>query len=158
LRVNDRGPELSNDNSITLNQPGSSLTIPSVKTRRAETTLEFRRRRDGDGRLDSDQTKQASTVAGLTQLPVLGRCSAAVTSSTPDRADGIVRPFIVRAVAQKTCRAPMTDSRRRPIRKPIWIGNINRIYGVPAGLSPPELSRHLWLYHRLRRDEDETMT
>src|SRR5437773_2117686 len=41
LRVMTEVSELSNDNSITLNQNGSSLTIPSIRTRRAETTLEI---------------------------------------------------------------------------------------------------------------------
>src|SRR6266852_706242 len=41
LRVMTEVSELSNDNSITLNQSGNSLTVPSIKTRRAETTLEI---------------------------------------------------------------------------------------------------------------------
>src|SRR6478736_2971260 len=41
LRVMTEVSELSNDNAITLNQGGSSLTVPSIKTRRAETTLEI---------------------------------------------------------------------------------------------------------------------
>src|SRR6266851_4041730 len=41
LRVMTEVSELSNDNAITLNQNGNSLTVPSVKTRRAETTLEI---------------------------------------------------------------------------------------------------------------------
>src|SRR5256714_2172739 len=41
LRVMTEVSELSTDNSITLNQNGSSLTIPSIRTRRAETTLDI---------------------------------------------------------------------------------------------------------------------
>ncbi len=41
LRVMTEVSELSNDNAITLNQNGNSLTIPSIRTRRAETTLEI---------------------------------------------------------------------------------------------------------------------
>src|SRR5690242_2963929 len=41
LRVMTEVSELSNENSLTLNQSGSSLTIPSIRTRRAETTLEI---------------------------------------------------------------------------------------------------------------------
>src|SRR5207247_7998659 len=40
LRVMTEVSELSNDNAITLNQSGNSLTVPSIKTRRAETTVE----------------------------------------------------------------------------------------------------------------------
>ncbi|MFL6791216.1 MAG: type II and III secretion system protein family protein, partial [Bradyrhizobium sp.] len=41
LRVMTEVSELSNDNAITLNQGGNSLTVPSIRTRRAETTLEI---------------------------------------------------------------------------------------------------------------------
>src|SRR5712671_5944582 len=41
LRVMTEVSELSTDNSITLNQNGNSLTVPSIRTRRAETTLEI---------------------------------------------------------------------------------------------------------------------
>src|ERR1700704_3071427 len=41
LRVMTEVSELSPDKAITLNQNGSSLTIPSIRTRRAETTLEI---------------------------------------------------------------------------------------------------------------------
>src|SRR6201999_4639092 len=40
LRVMTEVSELSTDNAITLNQGGSSLTVPSITTRRAQTTLE----------------------------------------------------------------------------------------------------------------------
>src|SRR2546430_5439025 len=41
LRVMTEVSEVSSDNSLTLNQNGSSLTIPSIRTRRDETTLEI---------------------------------------------------------------------------------------------------------------------
>ena len=41
LRVMTEVSELSTDNAITLNQNGAALTIPSIRTRRAETTLEI---------------------------------------------------------------------------------------------------------------------
>src|SRR4029077_6388558 len=41
LRVMTEVSEISNDNAITLNQNGTSRTMPSIRTRRAETTLEI---------------------------------------------------------------------------------------------------------------------
>ena len=71
--------ELSNENSITLSQSVTSstvnsVTIPSIKTRRAETTLEIP---SGGAMamagLIAEQTKQAiNGLPGLAQLPVLG--------------------------------------------------------------------------------------
>ena len=79
LRVMTEVSELSNDNSITLTQSLSSssvnsLTIPSIKTRRAETTLEIP---SGGAMamagLIQEQTKQAiNGFPGLAQLPILG--------------------------------------------------------------------------------------
>src|SRR3954465_7597696 len=77
LRVMTEVSELSNDNSITLSQAVSSstvnsLTVPSIKTRRAETTLEIP---SGGAMamagLIQEQTKQAiNGLPGLAQLPV----------------------------------------------------------------------------------------
>src|SRR5690349_4943550 len=74
LRVMTEVSELSNDNALTLNQNGSNLTIPSIRTRRAETTLEIP---SGGSMamagLIQQQTKQAvNGLPGLDQLPVLG--------------------------------------------------------------------------------------
>src|ERR1044072_11178 len=79
LRVMTEVSELSNDNSITLSQAVTSsqvnsLTIPSIKTRRAETTLEIP---SGGAMaiagLIQDQTKQAiNGLPGMMQLPILG--------------------------------------------------------------------------------------
>src|SRR3954469_7585662 len=75
LRVMTEVSELSNDNSFTLVQSqGNALTVPSIRTRRAETTLEIP---SGGAMamagLIQEQTKQAiNGLPGLAQLPVLG--------------------------------------------------------------------------------------
>jgi pilus assembly protein CpaC len=139
LRVMTEVSELSNDNAITLNQAGSSLTIPSVKTRRAETTLEIP---SGGGMamagLIQDQTKQAvNGLPGLTQLPVLGalfRSRDFVNSQTELMV--IVTPFIVRAVAQKDLSRPDDGFAAAADPQADLLGNINRIYGVPGRVEP----------------------
>ena len=89
LRVMTEVSELSNDNAITVSQSASatttnSITIPSVRTRRAETTLEIP---SGGSMamagLIQQQTKQAiNGIPGVDQLPVWAGCSAARTTST----------------------------------------------------------------------------
>ena len=91
LRVMTEVSELSNDNAITLNQGGNSLTIPSIKTRRAETTLEIP---SGGSMamagLIQEQTKQA--INGLPGArPVAGSRRAVPQPGLRqqrDRADG----------------------------------------------------------------------
>src|SRR6202171_2715419 len=104
LRVMTEVSELSSDNAITLNQSGNSLTVPSIRTRRAETTLEIP---SGGSMamagLIQEQTKQAiNGLPGLDQLPVLGqlfRSQDFVNSQTELMV--LVTPYVVRAVAQQ---------------------------------------------------------
>src|SRR6185312_13386270 len=100
LRVMTEVSEISNENSISI----SGLTVPSIKTRRAETTLEIP---SGGAMamagLIQDQTKQAiNGLPGLSTLPVLGtlfRSRDFVNNQTELMV--IVTPYVVRAVPQK---------------------------------------------------------
>lgn len=139
LRVMTEVSELSTDNSITLNQAGNSLTVPSIRTRRAETTLEIP---SGGSMamagLIQEQTKQAvNGLPGLDQLPVLGalfRSQDFVNNQTELMV--LVTPYVVRAVAQKELSrpddgfAPVSDSAST------LLARINRIYGVAARAEP----------------------
>src|ERR1700737_552465 len=139
LRVMTEVSELSNDNAITLNQAGNSLTVPSIKTRRAETTLEIP---SGGSMamagLIQEQTKQAiNGLPGLDQLPVLGalfRSQDYVNNQTELMV--LVTPYVVRAVAQKELSrpddgfAPASDS-----QSPL-LAQINRIYGISGRVEP----------------------
>jgi pilus assembly protein CpaC len=144
LRVMTEVSELSNDNSITLSQAVSastvnSVTIPSIKTRRAETTLEIP---SGGAMamagLIQEQTKQAiNGLPGLSQLPVLGalfRSRDYVNSQTELMV--LVTPFIVRAVAQKDLSRPDDGFANASDPQADLLGSINRIYGVPGQTEP----------------------
>ena len=144
LRVMTEVSELSNENSITLSQSVTSstvnsLTIPSIKTRRAETTLEIP---SGGAMamagLIQEQTKQAiNGLPGLAQLPVLGslfRSRDYVNSQTELMV--LVTPFIVRAVAQKDLSRPDDGFAAASDPQSDLLGNINRIYGVPGRVEP----------------------
>ena len=47
----------------------------------------------------------------------------------------LVTPYVVRAV-RRTCRVRTTALPVRRIRRPILLGSINRIYGVPGRTGP----------------------
>jgi pilus assembly protein CpaC len=144
LRVMTEVSELSNDNSITLSQSVTantvnSVTIPSIKTRRAETTLEIP---SGGSMamagLIQEQTKQAiNGLPGLAQLPVLGslfRSRDYVNNQTELMV--LVTPYIVRAVAQKDLSRPDDGFANASDPQSDLLGSINRIYGVPGRVEP----------------------
>ena len=135
LRVMTEVSEMSNDNAITLNQAGNSLTIPSIKTRRAETTLEIP---SGGSMamagLIQEQTKQAvNGLPGLDQLPVLGalfRSQDFVNNQTELMV--LVTPYVVRAVAQKELSRPDDGFAPASDSQSTLLARINRIYGLVA--------------------------
>jgi pilus assembly protein CpaC len=144
LRVMSEVSELSNDNSLTITQSQTlttvnSVTIPSIKVRRAETTLEIP---SGGAMamagLIADQTKQAvNGLPGLTQLPILGalfRSRDFVNNQT--ELVLLVTPYIVRAVAQKDLSRPDDGFTNASDAQADLLGSINRIYGVPGRVEP----------------------
>ena len=153
LRVMTEVSELSNDNSITLSQSVTastvnSVTIPSIKTRRAETTLEIP---SGGAMamagLIQDQTKQAiNGLPGMMQLPILGslfRSRDYLNNQTELMV--LVTPYIVRAVAQKDLSRPDDGFAAPADPQAQLLGSLNRIYGVP-GRNPEPASSYRGTY------------
>jgi pilus assembly protein CpaC len=137
LRVMTEVSEVSTENSLTGGAGGT--TIPSIKTRRAETTLEIP---SGGAMamagLIQEQTKQAiNGLPGLAQLPVLGslfRSRDFVNSQTELMV--LVTPYVVRAVAQKDLSRPDDGFASASDPQSDLLGSINRIYGVPGRVEP----------------------
>ena len=144
----DRGPDqpAGDDRSVgTLDRKRvdrrrrSEPTIPSIKTRRAETTLEIP---SGGAMamagLIQEQTKQAiNGLPGLSQLPVLGtlfRSRDFVNNQTELMV--LVTPYVVRAVAQKDLSRPDDGFANASDPQADLLGSINRIYGVPGRVEP----------------------
>jgi pilus assembly protein CpaC len=135
LRVMTEVSEVSLDNSITV----TGITVPSIRTRRAETTLEIP---SGGSMamagLIQEQTKQAiNGLPGLAQLPVLGslfRSRDYVNNQTELMV--LVTPYIVRAVAQKDLSRPDDGFADASDPQSDLLGSINRIYGVPGRVEP----------------------
>jgi pilus assembly protein CpaC len=137
LRVMTEVSEVSTENSLTGGAGGT--TIPSIKTRRVETTLEIP---SGGAMamagLIQDQTKQAiNGLPGMSQLPILGtlfRSRDFVNNQTELMV--LVTPFIVRAVAQKDLSKPDDGFAPASDAQTDLLGSINRIYGVPGRAEP----------------------
>ena len=141
LRVMTEVSEISNENALQGGVGGT--TIPSIKTRRAETTLEIP---SGGSMamagLIQQQTKQAiNGLPGMMELPILGtlfRSRDFINNQTELAV--IVTPYIVRAVAQKDLSRP--DDGFVPASDPQaqLLGTVNRIYGVPGRTEQPAQS------------------
>jgi pilus assembly protein CpaC len=133
LRVMTEVSEVSTENALTGGVGGT--TIPSIKTRRAETTLEI----PSGGSiamagLISEQTKQAvNGMPGVDQIPILGglfRSQDYVNHETELMV--IVSPYVVRAVAQKELSRPDDGFAPAADSQSALLGRINRIYGLAA--------------------------
>jgi pilus assembly protein CpaC len=144
LRVMTEVSELSNDNAITLSQNGSSLTIPAIRTRRAETTLEIP---SGGSMamagLIQQQTKQAvNGMPGLDSLPVLGalfRSQDFVNNETELMV--LVTPYVVRAVSQKELSRPDDGFAPASDSQSTLLAQVNRIYGISGRVEPAGVYR-----------------
>jgi pilus assembly protein CpaC len=133
LRVMTEVSEVSQENALQGGAGGT--TIPSIKTRRAETTLEI----PSGGSiamagLIQEQTKQAvNGLPGVDQIPVLGqlfRSQDFINDQTELMV--IVTPYIVRAVAQKELSRPDDGFAPASDSQSTLLAQMSRIYGVPA--------------------------
>lgn len=144
LRVMNEVSELSQDNALTLTQLGSSLTVPSIKTRRAETTLEIP---SGGSMalagLIHEQTKQQiNGLPGLMQLPVLGTLfKSRDFINRQSELVIIVTPYVVRAVSQKELSRPADGFTDPADPSTVLLSNFNKIYGAPGAVRPRETYR-----------------
>jgi len=139
LKVMTEVSDLSVENSMTLQVSGSasSLTVPSIQTRRADTVVEI----PSGGSLAmagmiQEQTRQSiSGLPALQQVPVLGalfRSRDFVNHQSELMV--IVTPYVVRAVAQKQLSKPDDGFADPSDPQTVLLGSLNRIYGV-AGKS-----------------------
>jgi pilus assembly protein CpaC len=128
LKVYTEVSELSSEGALS--QGGFS--IPSLKVRRAETTVEV----PSGGSLAmagmlKQQTKQAlNGLPGLMQLPILGTLFKSrdyVNNQTELMI--LVTPYVVRAVAQKKLSKPDDGFAETNDPQGAFLGTLNRIYG-----------------------------
>jgi pilus assembly protein CpaC len=144
LKVLTEVSELSNDNALTVTQAisptqNTTLTIPSIKTRRAETTVEI----PSGGTLAMagmihEQTKQQlNGIPGLMNLPVLGALfKSRDFVNRQSELVVMVTPYIVRAVAQKDLARPDDGFVDASDQATSLLGRFNRLYGTPGQDDP----------------------
>ena len=134
LKVMTETSELSNEGSLTV----GGYSIPSLKTRRAETTVEI----PSGGSLAmagmiKEQTKQSiNGIPALMQIPVLGTLFKSrdyINNKTELMV--IVTPYVTRAVAQKKLSRPDDGFADPSDPTSVLLGRFNRIYGL-KGQSP----------------------
>ena len=134
LKVLTEVSDLSDENAMTLTIPGSSsaLTVPSIRTRRAETTVEI----PSGGSLAmagmiQDQSKQTiNGLPGLMQVPILGtlfRSRDYINHKTELMI--LVTPYVVRAVAENKLARPDDGFEDPTDPATVFLGHLNKIYG-----------------------------
>jgi pilus assembly protein CpaC len=138
MRISTEVSELSNENAITVTSgtTGSSTTIPALKVRRAETTVELP---SGGSMimagLIQDSVKQhINGTPGLKNLPILGT----LFRSRDFQADQtelvvIVTPYVVNPVNEKQLATPFERYNTPTDRQTILFGRLNKVYGIAGG-------------------------
>jgi pilus assembly protein CpaC len=143
LRVMTEVSDITSTNSLTIPIPGTTntVTVPAIRTRRAETTLEI----PSGGSLAMAGMIQEGTkhningLPGLMQLPILGslfKSNDYVNQRTELMV--IVTPYVVRAVAQKDLSRPDDGFADPSDPAQVLLGKFNRIYGVGGTTDPPD--------------------
>jgi pilus assembly protein CpaC len=144
LKVMTEVSDLSTDNAMTLQTPGSTqaLTVPSIRTRRADTVLEIP---SGGamamaGMLQEQTRQQVNGFPGLMQLPVLGALFKSrdyVNRQTELMV--LVTPYVVRATAQKNLSRPDDGFADPSDPSAVLLGRLNRIYGIAGRVDPNQI-------------------
>ena len=149
LRVMTEVSEVSTENALSGGQGGT--TIPSVKTRRAETTLEIP---SGGSMamagLIQEQTKQAvNGLPGIDQVPLFGqlfRSQDFINNQTELMV--IVTPYVVRAVSQKELSRPDDGFAPASDAQSTLFAQINRILRHPRSRRTGwKLPGQFWFHH-----------
>jgi len=144
LKVMTEVSDLSSDNALTLSVPNSAaaVTIPSIRVRRADTTVEIP---SGGalamaGMIEEQTKQQINGFPALMQVPILGslfRSRDYVNRQTELMI--LVTPYVVQAVAQKDLSRPDDGFADAPDPSTVLLGRFNRLYGTqgPAGRIDP---------------------
>jgi pilus assembly protein CpaC len=142
LKVVTEVSDLSAENSLTLNYSGtnSTITVPSLKVRRAESTVEI----PSGGALAMAGLLQDHTAAalngfpGLMDVPIVGalfRSKDYLNQKTDLMI--LVSPYIVHPVSDKELARPDDGYADSTDPSAVLLGRLNRIYGGPGAADGP---------------------
>jgi len=147
LKIMTEVSDLSSQNSLTIVEPGTtnSSTVPSIRTRRAETTVEIPS--GGSlamaGMIQNSTKQNINGLPGLAELPILGALFKSrdyINQQTELMV--MVTPYVVRAVAEKDLSRPDDGFADPSDPASILLGRFNRIYGVGGGNPAPTDNYH----------------
>ncbi len=143
LHVMTEVSDITSQNALTIPIPGSTdtVTVPAIRTRRADTTVEIP---SGGalamaGMIQNDTKHQVNGLPGLMELPVLGplfKSNDYVNQQTELMV--LVTPYVVRAVAQKDLSRPDDGFADPSDPAQVLLGRFNRIYGLGGTPDPPD--------------------
>lgn len=135
LKVMTEVSDISSNNALTIPIPGSTstVTVPSIRTRRADTTVEIP---SGGalamaGMIQNTTKHQVNGMPGLMELPVLGplfKSNDYINQQTELMV--LVTPYVVRAVAQEDLSRPDDGFADASDPAQVLLGRFNRIYGA----------------------------
>ncbi len=135
LKVSTEVSELSSEGAIIT----AGITIPSLRVRRADTTLDI----PSGGSLAmagmiQEQTKQQlNGTPGMMNLPVLGALfKSRDYINRQTELVVLVTPYVVRPVAQKDLSRPDDGYADASDAAGTLLGRFNRLYGVPGKIEP----------------------
>ena len=143
--------DLSSDNAITIAPGvGAAQTIPSIRTRRADTVLEIP---SGGamamaGMLQEQTRQQINGLPGLMQLPVLGALFKSrdyINRQTELMV--LVTPYIVRATAPKNLSRPDDGFADASDPSTVLLGRLNRIYGIAGRVDTNQIYYGKYCYN-----------
>jgi pilus assembly protein CpaC len=143
LKVMTEVSDISANNALTIPIPGSTQTVsvPSIRTRRADTTVEIPS--GGSlamaGMIQNSTKHQVNGLPGLMELPILGplfKSNDYVNQQTELMV--LVTPYVVHAVAQKDLSRPDDGFADASDPAQVLLGRFNRIYGVGGNADPPD--------------------
>jgi pilus assembly protein CpaC len=143
LKVMTEVSDLTAQNSLIIPIPGSTQTVavPSIRTRRADTTVEIPS--GGSlalaGMIQNETKHQANGLPGLMELPILGplfKSNDYINQQTELMV--LVTPYVVRAVARKDLSQPDDGFADASDPAQVLLGRFNRIYGVGGMPDPPD--------------------
>jgi pilus assembly protein CpaC len=143
LKVMTEVSDISAQNSLTIPIPGttSTVSVPSIRTRRADTTVEIPS--GGSlamaGMIQNDTKHQVNGLPGLMELPILGalfKSNDYINQQTELMV--LVTPYVVHAVAAKDLSRPDDGFADPSDPAQVLLGRFNRIYGVGGIPDPPD--------------------
>jgi pilus assembly protein CpaC len=143
LKVATEVSELSSEGALPLTAgiagASSTLTIPALRVRRADTTVEI----PSGGTLAmagmiQEQTRQAiNGLPGLMQVPILGALfKSRDYQNRQTELVVFVTPYIVKSVAQKDLSKPDDGFADASDPQTVLLGKLNKVYGMPGRAEP----------------------